>query len=95
MLLRIIARWTVRLLAVLVLLFIATYAGDLAVYKLRGSPIGHITVYRYVSVPLKGQRTEIDYQGTTDTPCAEALFGQNALAPCWQLRRNPNQGTNL
>jgi len=65
------------------------------VYKLRGSPVGKVTVNRYVSIPLKGQRTEYDYQGTLDAPCAVALFPQAGMSPCWQLKKNPNQGMNL
>lgn len=95
MILRLILRWTGRVLAALVLLFLATYLGDLACYKLRGAPTGHVTVNRYVSIQLKGQRTEFDYQGTVETPCSESLFPQNGQSTCWQLRRNPNQGMNL
>jgi hypothetical protein len=95
MLLRIIFRWTGRALAVLILLFVAVYIADFSLYKLRGAPTGHVAVNRYVSIPLKGQRTEFDYLGTADTPCAEALFPQNGQSPCWQLRRNPNQGMTL
>ncbi|MDR3793049.1 MAG: hypothetical protein P4L03_06690 [Terracidiphilus sp.] len=88
-------RWTVRVVVVAVLAFMAVYSIDFAVFKLRGSPQGKVTVNRYVSIPLKGQRTEYDYQGTLDAPCAEALFGQNGLSACWQLRKNPNQGMAL
>jgi len=95
MLIRLLFRWTGRVLAALVLLFATVYLADWAIYKLRGGPTGHVTVNRYVSIPLKGQRTEFDYLGTADTPCAEALFLQNGQSPCWQLRRNPNQGMNL
>jgi hypothetical protein len=35
------------------------------------------------------------HQGTLDALCAEALFGQNGLSACWQLRKNPNQGMAL
>jgi len=95
MLMRLMVRWTGRVLAAVALLFMATYAGDLAVYTLRGSPTGHVAVSRYVTIPLKGQRTEFDYLGKVDTPCAEALFPQNGESPCWQLRRNPHQDMKL
>jgi hypothetical protein len=89
---RLILRWTGRTLVALAVLFALTYAGDLIVYKLRGGPTGHVTVNRFLATPLKGERTEFDYQGSFDTPCAQALFPQNGQSPCWQLRRNPNQG---
>jgi hypothetical protein len=95
MLTRLILRSTGRALVALAVLFVGVYAADWGIYKLRGAPTGHVTVNRYVSIPLKGQRTEFDYLGTADTPCAVALFPQNGQSPCWQLRRNPNQGMNL
>jgi hypothetical protein len=48
-----------------------------------------------VFVAVYGQRTEYDYQGTLDAPCAVALFPQAGMSPCWQLKKNPNQGMNL
>jgi hypothetical protein len=84
--------WLMRILVVLAAVFVVTYAGDWAVYKLRGSPQGKVTVNRYVTIPLKGNRQEFDYLGTIDAPCSLSLFPQAGQASCWQLRRNPNQG---
>jgi hypothetical protein len=85
-------RWLKRVIVVLAAVFVATYAGDWAVYKLRGSPHAKVTVNRYVTIPLKGNKQEFDYQGSIDAPCSVSLFPQAGLTPCWQLRRNPNQG---
>jgi hypothetical protein len=95
MLLRLIFRWLGRGLLAAAALFLLLYGGDSAVYKLRGSPQGKVTVDRYVAIPLKGQRTEYDYQGAFETPCAKALFPQSGLNTCWQLRRNPTEGMTL
>jgi len=88
-------RWLQRVIVVLVAVFVATYAGDWAVYKLRGSPHGKVTINRFLTIPLKGNKQEFDYQGSIDVPCSVSLFPQAGLAPCWQLRRNPNQGTTI
>jgi hypothetical protein len=88
-------RWLWRAVIVLAAVFVAVYAGDWAVYKLRGSPQSTVTVNRYVTIPLKGNKQEFDYLGTGDVPCSRSLFPQAGLDPCWQLRRHPNQGTNL
>jgi hypothetical protein len=48
-----------------------------------------------LTVPLKGNKIEFDYQGSSDVPCSVSLFPQGGQSPCWQLRRNPNQATNL
>jgi hypothetical protein len=88
-------RWLKRGFIALAAVFIATYAGDLAIYKLRGSPLSSVTVTRYQTVPLKGNKIEYDYLGTGDVSCAVALFPQAGQSPCWYLRRNPNQTINL
>jgi hypothetical protein len=88
-------RWLQRVIVVLVAAFVATYAGDWAIYQLRGSPHGKVTVNRYVTIPLKGNKQEFDYQGSIDVPCSVSLFPQAGQNPCWQLRRNPNQGMTL
>jgi hypothetical protein len=87
--------WLLRTIVVLMVVFVATYGSDWAVFKLRGSPISKVTVNRYVTIPLKGNKQEFDYLGTIDAPCSVSLFPQAGLNACWQLRRNPNQGITL
>ncbi len=89
---RLLMVWLGRLLVVLAAAFVVIYAGDWAVYKLRGSPKSKVTVNRYITIPLKGNKQEFDYLGSSDVPCSVSLFPQTGQAPCWQLRRNPNQG---
>jgi hypothetical protein len=87
--------WFWRVLVVLAAAFVMLYAGDWAIYKLRGSPRSRVTVNRYVTIPLKGNKQEFDYLGTIDVPCSVSLFSQAGQTPCWQLRRNTNQGMTL
>jgi hypothetical protein len=87
-------RWLRRLLVVLAAVFVLTYGGDWAVYKLRGSPRSKVTINRYVTIPLKGNKQEFDYLGSIDAPCSVSVFSQAGQDPCWQLRRNTNQGMN-
>ncbi len=84
--------WLGRAVAVLAAAFVAVYAGDWAIYKLRGSPQSTVTVNRYVTIPLKGNKQEFDYLGSSDVPCSVSLFPQAGQSACWRLRRNPNQG---
>jgi hypothetical protein len=88
-------RWLFRVVVVVAALFVAVYWGDWAVFRLRGSPQSKVTVNRYVSIPEKGHKTELDYLGTLDVPCAVALFSQVGESPCWRLRRNTNQGISM
>jgi hypothetical protein len=88
-------RWIQRAVLVLLVGFVAVYGGDWAVFRLRGSPLSKVTVTRYLTVPLKGNKQEFDYLGTSDVPCSVSLFPQAGQPPCWQLRRNTNQTTKL
>lgn len=80
---------------IVVLGFIAVYAADWAIYRLRGEPSATVTVNSYQTVPLKGNKVEYDWLGTADVPCSISLFPQGGQSPCWRLRRNPNQTVNL
>ena len=84
--------WLIRVVAVLAVVFAIVYVSDLAVYRLRGLPQSKVTVNRFVSIPQKARKTEFDYLGTFDAPCAVAIFNQGGESACWQLRRNPNLG---
>jgi hypothetical protein len=75
--------------------FVATWVGDFALFQLRGKPGSTVTVHRYMSVPLKGQKEEYDYLGDFSVPCSSSLFPQGGNDPCWHLRGNPNQWENL
>ena len=87
--------WIQRGLLFLVAAFVLIYGGDWAIYRLRGSPTSTAAVNKMLSVPLKGNKIEYDYVGTTDVPCSVSLFPQGGENPCWYLRRYPDQNTNL
>ena len=87
--------WLLRTIVVLAAVFVATYGGDWAIFKLRGSLTSKVTVNRYLTIPLKGNKQEFDYLGSIDVPCSVSLFPQAGQSACWQLRHNPNQGATL
>jgi hypothetical protein len=88
-------KWGRRIVLTLVAAFVALYAGDWSVYKVRGSPQGSVKVSQMLVVPLKGNKQEYDYLGTSDVPCSVSIFSQGGESPCWQLRRHRNQDTKL
>jgi len=94
MLLTRILRWTVRGALAISAAFALLYLGDWAVFAMRGAPRGTVTVESTAVVPLKGNKQEYVDQGSTQLTCARALFGQNGMDPCWQLRRKPEQQIN-
>lgn len=87
--------WLIRIVLVLTAAFVMLYLGDWAVFKLRGSPEAKVTVNRFLTVPLKGNKREIDYLGTIDVPCSQSLFPQAGQSPCWRLRRNTDQNVTM
>lgn len=86
--------WSMRVLVAFAAISLAAYAIDWTVYRLRGSPHSTVAVSQFLVIPLKGQKTEYDYLGTADVPCAVALFPHGGQDPCWHLKRNPNQWEN-
>jgi hypothetical protein len=88
-------RWLQRGVLVLAVAFVIAYGGDWAVYKLRGSPASTVTVNRFVTIPLKGNKQEFDYLGSMEVACSVSLFPRGGRSTCWLLRRNPNQGASF
>ena len=88
-------RWTRRVAVSLVAGLIALYFGDLAVYKLRGSPQSQVHVSQTIVVPLKGNKQEYDYLGADDVPCSVSIFSQDGKDACWRLRRNQSATTKM
>lgn len=84
--------WSIRFVGAIAVLFAVVYFCDWAVYRLRGSPQSKLTVNRFVTIPQKANKSEFDFLGTFDEPCAVALFPQADESPCWQLRRHPDVG---
>jgi hypothetical protein len=71
------------------------YAADWAAFAIRlvwGGGMGSVTVESFLKTPLKGEKTEYDYLGTTDVSCSQTLFPQYAApewnSPCWWLARH-------
>lgn len=88
---RLLGRWLVRTLAVALVFFVTLYLGDWAVFTVHGSPVSKARVNRFLSVPLKGNKTEYDFVGTFDVPCSVSLFAQGGQSPCWWLAHHPDQ----
>jgi len=92
---RLIGRWAERLLLGAVVTVVAAYAIDLALFYVRGKPTDQITVNRTLAVPLKGNKTEYDDEGSSVVTCSRSLFPQSGKTPCWYLRRHRTQTDQL
>lgn len=75
----------------LLLALASAYLLDIAVYFLRGKPSATVQVSRLLAIPLKGGKTEYDPFGSSAIACTRSLFPQSSAAPCWYLRRHPQE----
>ena len=73
MTLQTILRWSGLALLGLLGAAALVYLGDTAAYYLRGQPTDKVTVSRYMSAPLKGDKTEYFYEGTGPISCSKSL----------------------
>jgi hypothetical protein len=74
----------------LIALLIVVYLVDWAIFRVRmarGTAYGTVQVDEYLSTPLKGNKAEYDYLGTTSVSCARSIFPHGA-APCWWRERH-------
>ena len=92
---RFLRRWFIRIFLALAVITTASWVGDSAVFLMRGSPTSTVNVSQFMSIPLKGNKTEYDYLGREDAPCSESLFPHKGQQPCWYLRRDPNVWQNI
>jgi hypothetical protein len=90
-----IGRWVGRVVLLAMAAFVLAWVIDWSVYKLTGSPQGSVTVNQTVSVQLKGNKTDVEYVGTSDVACSRSLFPHGGESPCWQLERHPNQDSSM
>ena len=71
------------------------YVGDTALFYLRGKPQDQVNVTRYLTTPLKGHKTEYNYEGEGTIPCSRSLFPQDGMDPCWYRKKHPLYSESL
>jgi hypothetical protein len=92
---QLLGRWLLRILIAFAVFFLMAWIGDWTLFNLGGKPTSTVTVHRFMSIPLKGQKVESDYLGDFAVPCSRSLFPQGGNDPCWYLLRYPNQWEKL
>ena len=78
---------------VLGLLIVAAtlYVGDWGIWRVRvaaGGGMGKTAVSQIAVAPLKGNKEEYYYDGTTQVDCSRSLFPQAGAGACWWLARH-------
>lgn len=85
---RILGRVVVGLIGTLAIL----YVGDFAVWRTRvamGGGMGTVSVGTLIVTPLKGNKEEYDWAGTSTVDCSQSIFPQAGNGACWWLKRHP------
>jgi hypothetical protein len=75
----------------LILAIAVLYVCDWAVWRVRvarGGGMGTASVSTVLVTPLKGNKEEYDWNGTTDVDCSRSIFPQAGSGACWWLRRH-------
>jgi hypothetical protein len=87
-----------RFLLILCAAAILLYGIDFLSVKLRiprRDTFGTVTVHTFYVVKLKSGRSEYDYAGDHDVNCANSIFPQMGLKPCWYARRHTEEQINI
>lgn len=71
------------------------YGGDYAIFHLRHSPTGTVTVRRYLAIQEKANRVEYVFNGEQNQACSQSLFPQLGHQPCWYLARHTEQRVDI
>lgn len=75
----------------LVLALAVVYLGDLLIWRVRlgmGGGMGKVQVSRFVVAPLKGNKEEYYFVGTTTVDCSLSIFPQAGSGACWWVERH-------
>jgi hypothetical protein len=86
---------TAKYLLITLTIMYALDCGLFQVRRMRGTALGSVAVEQYLQTPLKGQKAEYDFLGTSNQTCAHALFPQYSSSqwnyPCWWVARHTAQ----
>ncbi len=83
-----------RFLLIIALVAALLYAADFVSLRFRipaREMFGSITFHTYYAVKLKSGKTEFDYAGDHEVTCANSLFPQYGLEPCWYASRHTEE----
>jgi hypothetical protein len=76
----------------LIVAIVVLYVSDWAVWRLRvarDGGMGSVTVTNIVVMPLKNNKEEYDWGGSSTVSCSRSLFPQVSNGACWWLQRHP------
>ena len=78
--------------AYLLLLLVAAYPADWAIWRVRvalGGGIGQLQVSQMTAAEMKGGKETYYDDGTSLVDCSRSLFPQTGAGACWWVARHP------
>jgi hypothetical protein len=81
-----------KTVAALVLVAMAAYPLDWAVWRIRvanGGGMGSVQVDQFTVAELKGGKEDYYLDGTAVVSCSKSLYPQGGNGVCWWVRRHP------
>jgi hypothetical protein len=85
-----------RILAAILLVLAAAYAGDYLMARLRGAnALTTVQVEPYYAVPLKDGKTEFMMLDPESQTCVRSLLPHFGYSPCWYLDGRKQQRINM
>ena len=82
-------RFAVRAGQVVAGLAVMLWMADYGAMRMRGqAAFGTVTVHRFLTTPLKGQKEEYDFLGDASLTCSRSIFPQRGSEPCWWVARH-------
>lgn len=84
-------RWILRVLLGAVGIAVLIYLGDWSVFQARRKPVGVVQVNQLLATPLKGNKVEYDYMGTSPVTCSRSIFPQQGNPACWWVERHKTE----
>jgi hypothetical protein len=82
----------VRGVMYLVLLVVAAYPVDWAIWRARvaaGGGVGQLQVSQMTAAEMKGGKETYYFDGTSMVDCSKSLFPQTGAGACWWVARHP------
>ena len=84
-------RWILQCVSGLAVAPALLYAGDWALFHVRGTPVGVVQVNQLLATPLKGNKVEYDFMGVVPVTCSRSIFPRQGNSACWWVERHKSQ----
>jgi len=82
-------RWIKWIVVGVLIAAVLVWAGDWAVWRVRGGAVGTVQVTWFQVAELKGGKEDFYPDGEGEVGCSVSALPQGGMKPCWWVRRHP------